>query len=212
MAQVFSQNIVEVVIKHLLLAGREAYNVLHVWNDEAQGNDESKARDVLDNWQDHIMNLMGADVVLQGAAWVSLDPDDNNMGELAPDPAKRTVGAAGADTLPPNSALHVRKFTSARQRGQRHGRMFLAGVPRAHVFDDGTLNGDFLTTAESNVDAFLNGVNDTADPIGGSSYLAVLNTTPESRIKGGPPVTLTSRKVTSLAVDSRIASQRDRLR
>ncbi len=211
MAQIFAQNIIEVAIRHEY-GGRPAVNVLHVFNDEGTSSDADTARDVLDNWQDHVLDLMDSDVSLIGASWRSLDPDDTNQGDLAPDPAKPVVGAGGGDGMPPNVAFLVKKHTANRQRGQRDGRMFLVGVPRAQIFENGSINSTFVATAGAALGDFLSGVNDAGAIYDQGQYLAVLNTTPASRVPGGPPVTLTHRMVNQLTLDPLVSTQRDRLR
>lgn len=210
MARIFAQNVAEMAIEHTY-GGREAVNVLHFVNDEGALSDEAKARDVLNNWQEHIMALLDSQVTLTGARWRSLDPDDTNQGELAPDPAKQVTGLFNGTGLPANSALLVKKVTNNRQRGQRDGRMFLVGVA-AQVAETGLLQTAYLNQIQTALDTFLDDVNDDAFGVGGGSGLVVLNTTPASRLPGGPPQTLSYRTVSALLIDPRIASQRDRLR
>ena len=211
MAIIYAQDVFEIAMHHEH-AGRPVVNVLHIANDEGAQSDASKARDVLNNWQDHMISHQDDNLVLVGCTWRSLDPDDTNQGEISLDPAKPTVGAYAGMGAPPNVALLIKKVTANRQRGQRDGRMFLGGVPVGTFGQGGDVLPDYRAAKQTACDAFLDGVNDDQWGVGGGSGLVVLNTTPESRTAGSLPVTLTWRPVTSLIVDSTLSTQRDRLR
>lgn len=211
MARIFAQNVTEIAIKGKY-AGRPVVNVLHYVNDEAAVNDADKARDILNNWQDHVMDGVTQQYVLDGADWRSLDPDDTNQGTLTPDTVKATQGAGAGPGTSPNVAFLVRKITNSRQRGQRNGRMYLAGVAESAITEAGNLAAAHQTAFQGYLDSFLAGVNDDVFGPGGGSGLVVLNTTPESRIAGTQPVTLTYRTVSALVLDSKAATQRERMR
>lgn len=211
MAIVFVENGIEIALRgeH---SGRPVVNVLHFANDEGAQSDAAKMQDVVNNWQDHMMEFLDAAYTFLGADWRSLDPDDLNQGTIAPDTAKRTAGALTGQALPPNVAFLVKKVTNNRQRGQRDGRMFLAGVPAAVVGEAGDITPGNVTEYQGYLDLFLDGVNDDAWGAGGGSGLIVLNTTPASRMPGTQEVTLTYRSVSSLVLDAKVSTQRDRLR
>ena len=211
MAEIYVQNGSEIAIK-ATYAGREVVNVLHFVNDEAAVSDADKARDILNAWQGQVMSVLDQSYVLTGAVWRSLDPDDTNQGTLAPDNTKPLTGWKTGTGSHPGVAMLVKKVTNNRQRGQRDGRMFLAGVPAVNVQESGALTSDLLGEANTAMAAFLDAVNDDAFGVGGGSGLIVLNTTPESRLPGSTPVTLGYRTVGSLVVDPKVATQRDRLR
>lgn len=211
MAIIYADQVTELAIE-ATYAGRPVVNVLHFVNDESAVNDATKAKDFLDNWQDHIVGGFDQALTLTGARWRSLDRDDLNQGTLTLDQAKPLGGSVAGTGAPPNVALLVKKQTENRQRGQRDGRMFLAGVPGANLFDDGSLSGAFRTSMQTRMNDFLNGVNDTDISQAAWSGLVVLNTTPASRLPGSGEVDLTYRRVSALTVDAKVASQRDRLR
>jgi hypothetical protein len=211
MAIVYAENIIEIAIR-ATYAGRPHVNVLHVFNDETGGSDLSKVQDVRDNWQDHVLDILGDGYVLEDFAWRSLDPDDQNLGTLAVNATKPTAGAGSGAQSPPNVTYLVHKRTDNRPRGRRDGRIFLSGVPEANVDADGSVASGALTSANTALASFLSGVNDSGFTMGSGSYLAVLETTPASRAPGAVPVTIEHRPVTLLELDTRVATQRDRLR
>lgn len=211
MATVYADQVSEMAII-ATYAGRPVVNVLHYFNDESTVNDAAKARNILDNWQDHIMGFLSNQYSLQQAVWRSLDRDDLNQGTLAPNAAKRLAGLSAAQGAPPQVAYLVRKVTQNRQRGQRDGRIFLAGVPEDSVGPDGMISNTQVTNITTGINNFLNGVNDGGSAFTGASGLVVLNTTPASREKGPQEVDLTFRKVIGLQIDTKVSTQRDRLR
>lgn len=211
MAIIYADQVTEIAMIHDA-DGIPFVNVLHFYNDEQTNTDEEKARDFVDNWQDHIVPRMDGRAAFTGANWRSLDRDDLNQGFMAPDPAKPMGGTVTGQGAPPNVAILVKKITNNRQRGQRDGRIFWGPAPIDSVTETGDLNATWRNSFQTDWDDFLSGVNDNDFGVGGGSGLVVLNTTPESRIKGGQEVDLTYRTVSALVVDPRAASQRDRLR
>jgi hypothetical protein len=212
MAIVYAQNIIELAFVGVY-AGRPHVNVLHVHNDEGSQSDAAKARDVLNNWQDHIVGLpWSSSFGITELQWRSIDPDDANAGTLAPDPAKPVTGTYTGTSLPPNVTALIKKRTDNRPRGRRDGRFYISGVPEIWVRDDGTVEPDAQATVQTGLDAFVSGVNDDVFGVGGGSGLAVLETTAASRMPGTQPVTINWRPVTGLQVDRVVATQRDRVR
>jgi hypothetical protein len=211
MARIYAQDVIECAIRGVY-NGIDVVNVLHFRNDEASVNDSDKARDVLNNWQDHILEMVSNTYTVVGMDWRSLDPDDNNAGTLAPDTAKPVTGTHTSAPSSPNVALLVHKRTAGRGRGQRDGRIFLAGVIETIVDGKGDIEAQYLSPLQTSANEFLSGVNDSGFAGASGSGMIVLNTTPESRLPGTQPVTLTYRAVTALQVDGKVATQRDRLR
>lgn len=211
MAIVYAQNIVEIAVI-ATLAGRPHVNVLHVHNDEAAKTDQVMVKDFANNWQDHLMSLVSTEYVLQSFDWRSLDPDDTNVGSLLPDPSKPAIGQIAGDVETPNTSYLIHKKTANRPRGRSDGRMYLGGVPSVNTFGNGTLTTTWQATMNAKLQLFVDGVSDDAFGVGGGSGLAVLETTPASRTPGTVPVTLTWRAVTAMVTDTRVGSQRDRLR
>lgn len=211
MAIVYSQDVVEIAVV-AELAGRPHVNVMHIKNDEGSQSDVAKVRDFANNWQDHMLGFISIEYVLKSFEWRSLDPDDSNVGTLAPDAAKNVTGLVAGDVESPNVSLLIHKRTLNRPRGRRDGRLFLGGVPTIHTFANGNLTTTLTDAANTALTAFVDGVNDTAWAGGAGGGLVVLETTPASRVPGTTPVTIGSRAVIQMVCDTRAATQRDRLR
>lgn len=213
MAIVYSDNIIEIAVIQSY-AGRPAVNVWHMWFSPEGGSDTKTAvvEDFRDNWQDHIMLFQDNGVSIQRFEWRSLDQNDNEVGIVLPDSGKRLVGGQATPGAPPNVAVLLKKGTDSRPRGRRDGRAYIVGVAEDSIGEDGSLTGSLFTTMQTEAAAFYNGISDTATFPSGDRYPAVLETTPASRAPGSTPVVIGSRRVTSITVDPKVATQRERLR
>lgn len=216
MAIVFSDNVIEIAViqSH---AGRPVVNVWHMSHTQelTGGDKESVVRDFANNWQDHILDIQVQELDLIEFQWRSLDPGDSTVGTLSPDPAKSISGQNTAPPASPNVALLVEKRTNNRPRGRSDGRCYLAGVGEGFIDAAGALTPAMVTLANSTLAAFYNGISDSGTVVGGwdgDSFPVVLETTAASRAPGTQPVTINSRRVTSLVIDPVAATQRERMR
>lgn len=118
-------------------------------------------------------------------------------------------GAATSDPLPQNCAVLVRKRTGLGGREGR-GRMYVPGLPEAQCNEAGVIGSGYLSTLAGEWIGYLAYLSTAASGSGATAekpcHMYILHTAPQ--IGGAPAPTL----VTSLAVDSRIATQRGRLR
>lgn len=220
MAITYSPLVIEVAVIQTI-HGQPAVNVLHqrAVDETWPKSPAAMARDVANNWQDHVIVNQTDNTALLRFEWRSIDPDDNQTGVILPDPAKNVTGTQPAPAAPPNVAYLVRKPTASRPRGRRDGRMYLTGVHEGAVDGAGIVETVFRNAVQENLDNFYNGVSDTGTFTNNGHYPVVLETTPASRLtkkeNGGvepPPQTIGSRRVTGFKIDSMVATQRDRLR
>jgi hypothetical protein len=177
-------------------------------------SDEEVVRDFANNWQDHMLANLSQQYVLEAFNWLSLDPDDNNVGTLQPDPAKAVTGLETNITAPPNVAILIHKNTDNRPRGARDGRSYMGGVPENLVGANGVVDPGFVAEWNAGLQLFLDGISDDITIGAGTSrqHPVVLETTPASRAPGINEVLVNAREVTSLTLDGLAATQRDRLR
>lgn len=213
MAVVYSDNVIEisVVMSH---SSMPTTNVWHMWFDAELGTDTMTdvVGDFRDNWQDHIMNMLTDNVTVDEFRWLSLDEGRPGAGSIAPDPLKPLIGGLETPSMPPNVAQLVKKNTSDRPRGRRDGRSYLPGVAELSVDAQGLFGAPDLAGRNGWLADFYNGISDTSGSGSGDRYPCVLETTALSRDPDAPPQTIGSRRVTSLTMDPRVATQRDRLR
>lgn len=122
----------------------------------------------------------------------------NDGGDVRIDGSSAPVaGAAAGEPLPQNCAVLFRKNTAAGGRRNR-GRFYVPGPPEASVDKAGLLSGAYMTTCQAAGTAILNDVTGTAEAEG----LVLFHDT--------APFTPTA--ITALEPQSRIATQRRRLR
>lgn len=211
MAIVFSDNILELAFEHTY-GGRPAVNVWHIGYDLSWSGADlvDIVDDARNNWQDHILDMLVADVIFTGVTWRNLDPGASQVGFVSPDSGRQTTGALGVSGAPPNVALLVHKHTDDRPRGRRDGRSFLVGVTDADITAAGILGAPYKAVLDAALVQFYDGISDLS--LAAARWPAVLETTVASRTKGPQQVTIGSRRVTSLSLDSKVATQRDRLR
>lgn len=210
MAIIFSDNVTEVAVQHLV-SGRPSVNVLHVKTDTLLGDfdPEETARDLLDNWQDHLMALMTDNVSLTGCAFRSLDEGSGASGFLLPDDTKPSNGGQEGNASPPNVAWLVRKEVTNRARSERNGRMYIAGVEEDGVSAAGMVVGDYPTLWSDALEDFLSGVN---GGVLAANRLVVLTIPKAARVKGDAEFTVGTNDVSRLVLDPMVATMRKRLR
>ena len=137
---------------------RPVVNVLDMRRETGGGSWTTIVRDVMDNWQDEILDLLMNNYQFTGAHYIELETG-GEVGDLAPDPAKHTSGQRAGEAAPPNTALLVHK-QSARHRGVRTGRWYLAGIDEAGTDENGGVSGSLLADWATTLAAFWSGVDD----------------------------------------------------
>lgn len=116
-------------------------------------------------------------------------PSGSKSGSLA--------GTAGGLADSPNVALLVQKNTAFGGRAGR-GRSYIPGVPTGHINEDGSLTSTYRDAMQLVIDDFY-------------AKVAVQPMTPVLLHGLGSPLTVPT-EITSVTVDSRVATQRRRLR
>lgn len=161
---------------------------------------------VLDRWVADFMPDLANNYSVGHVSWTDLDTVDGFVGEYEY-PGGATGSEAAASTTP-NVALLVHKVIGSHTRGQKPGRMYIAGLTEAAVGEDGVIAGDFaadLNTWRGNVEqegALL-------DPSWESKMVVVHGAGGEA-VDG--VITGTYSTITNLVQDARCATMRRRLR
>lgn len=193
-----ADNVTEVAIKGHWTNGHQIVNVLHVQREEDDAAES--ARDVLNNWQDDVMETMANNYVLDGCHFRDRNEEDGVVGDLSPDPAKRLAGATTGAYTPPNVALLVKK-QAILHAGQRPGRLYIPGMPEGSVNEDGVVDAAYITGNQPSFNNFLSGLSGA-----GSNQLVIVHFTGPDDASGS--VT----EVTALPIQPVVATQRRRLR
>lgn len=157
--------------------------------------------DLFNLYANNLLTGQAADVTLVGVTVYVGQDGGLPLVFTSDEPA--VAGSGGADSLPPNSAVLVRKRTdSAGRRGR--GRMYLPGVPRGQVFDTGLLNTTYVSNLQLEATAFHEAL--TALPGGRLYPPVVLHRSEGAGVEPAPT------PITHFIVEDRIATQRRRLR
>jgi hypothetical protein len=169
------------------------------------------ANELLEIWADFIAPFSTA-LTYSGVNYVDMDSAEGTVGYVG-----WPVEVTGDDSeaaFPGNVAVRFNKSSTGFQRGQRAGRMYIAGGIENWTLSlsPNTLTGAVQTSLQASADAFmaaLDGPFDDGDGGTFSTQLMVVHTTratPES-----DPVFSGATVVSSLVIQSRLASQRRRL-
>jgi hypothetical protein len=197
-----ADNVTEVVIDGRWTNLRPIVTVLHVRRME--DNPLQSARDVLNNWQDHIMPQLPNNYTLNGARFVDKESIAGQAGLILPDVAKAVVGGDARATSAPNTATLVRK-NIAGVVGRRAGRMYLPPTAESAESEDGILDAATVAQLNTALASFFAGL--SSGGVGEiDNELAVVHKVPATT--GFSPVSI----VTGLAVDALVATMRRRIR
>lgn len=195
-----SSGVTEIAIDGLWTNNHHVVNVLQATHGADVGP-AAVARDVLNNWQDHIVyGVMANNYVLQGARYRYRQDVDGETGYLAPNPSKQITGTGTAVTSPPNVAMLVHKRISTTS-GRRAGRMYLPPPGEVEIDEDGRLGTAIVAAVTTQLNLFFDGVDDSTE----ARLVVVHGTGVDS---GDKPHS----DVTSLTLDPIVATQRRRLR
>lgn len=209
-----------------VFSGREVVNILDMRIDTTgTGTDRidaiiDQAKVIIESVTDHLTPVQTNDLTYNSVSWVDLDEDDGSTGETSEGNGAVTWPDAGNITTgptPSNVAVLVTKETT-RLRGHRNGRMYLCGVPEADSNDaaPNDLGGGALTSWQTAVDDFLASINQDGGSPDYDSRLCVVHILTRGPVvppaELGPPLTGDSRDVEALVVQTRLATQRRRLR
>lgn len=151
---------------------------------------EVAAEKAHDAWADNLAPLMTADITLQRTLCKFGPNSTGNFGEYA----ENVVGEAGGSQASPQVTWLAKKTTGVGGRSGR-GRMFIPGITDATVAIDGTISGANVAGATVKTRAFLAQLETNDIPM---TILHKLSSDPDD--------------VTDLVIDSRVATQRRRVR
>lgn len=162
---------------------------------------------IIDAWVDNIATYVSESCVLNSVDWTDLNSADGSVGQRIVT-SNNTLPEAGfveSPALTGNNAALVTKRT-ARSRGTRNGRLYHTGLAENQIIDN-HLGPGTQVNLQGSYNGFLSDINDTgAIPVNLSRQMVVVHTT------GPNPTTGTWSAVEELVVESRLATQRRRLR
>lgn len=149
------------------------------------------------------------DVVLSSVL-VKLSPDETGASGLE---SANVPGTQNVTSMPPNVSFLVHKNTADGGRRGR-GRAFIPGVPEASVDDSGVVAGAVITAISSALTSFRTTLEASDLPLfleHDRSYTWIIDGGQPRRVPSGPAAPVPT-PITTLSLDSRVATQRRRLR
>jgi hypothetical protein len=180
-----------------------------------------QAEQIVSAWVDHINPRLVLNYVATSVSWLDLNSLNGSTGNTVvgfgtdmPDAGNSTAGPA-----PGNVALRVLRNTVA-VRGQRQGRMYLAGMSENEtgVGSPNNVEAANVTAWNTQLGLFLNAINQDSisNGLDYDSFLSVLHTR-VNKVNPADPSTWVlvyegASIVTSLSLDPTVGSQRRRLR
>lgn len=207
-------------MQHTCGTGRPADCVVDVSLDEFAGSRDSAVAGliplVIAAWQDNMLATMGNFCTFIGCRYLDLDSISGTGGFHAPVGGHPTTGGVTDQGSTPSTAWLIHK-TCAHTRAQKAGRMYVPGPTEGNVNTDGTIASAMLSTVNTKVGAFLNAVGaGTFYPPATTAWRVVHVTghtgTAVPGYPNGYPNSWNSTDVNSVSCDTRVATQRRRLR
>lgn len=209
------------------MAGRNVANILDMQIDttgtpgDRPDAIDAVAGDILNNWSDHIIISLVDDYVAQSVSWLDLDEANGPTGSRSTT-SETTWPEAGPSVsapLPSNVSVLVKKQIVG-ARGRRNGRMYLTGFSEGLTpeGDGNTVDPATRAALDTRLASFLSGINDAEGPfIAVQRQLVVVHTSVATDGSGNPvpgadPVYEGYSPVQTLTCDTRLATQRRRLR
>lgn len=216
---IVAPTIVRFSFQHSNPTGRPTHCIMDVSMDEEGVSRTDALADmtgpVVQAWQDKMMPVLFTDLTFFGARWIDLDTLDSSSGFQPPIAGHPTTGAVSSTQLAPNTALLVHKVCG-HTRSQRNGRMFFPSVQETVVDNAGIVLPAHKTAVETAFNNFRVAVEGITVVPGASFALRVVHVDgheePVPPATTGRPNAWSSSDITSFSVDSRVATQRRRLR
>lgn len=122
-------------------------------------NIATKAKDIADNWVDHMIPNLTSAYTFEGVGWTDLNSANGSTGQVAPTGGP-AVGALGADSQPPQATLLVTKVEGTRSRGTRPGRWYLSAVRDSDIDNNGIVSPTWRLQIDGALEDFRQGVED----------------------------------------------------
>jgi hypothetical protein len=175
---------------------------------------------ILDKWWARFGSVVTSEFTFQSVSWVDLNSATGVVGQISTTPTNSLpkTGTGGTGGLAGNTAVLITKMTAS-VRGARSGRMYMAGLPETGTTNGAPnlINSTFLGQFQTAATGFYNDTHLTGG--GPTSYDAAMHVThiltydppvpPHTHKK---PATGEGHPVSSLVVNTVLATQRRRLR
>lgn len=215
-APIVAPTIVRVTYKHLNGSNRAADCVMDISVESVAGLDRPDAvsgliSHVAAPWQDHVLDALSNSVTFLGGSFIDLDSLGGATGTFGPAVGHPTHGSGTSADMTTQVAYLIHKNTAS-HRGQRPGRTYLPGCLESAVDGNGNVTTAQLGTLNTDMAAYLDAINSIT--FGAFSVQPAIRVVHVHKPDKLDPTTWTwsSTDVTSFTADTRVATQRRRLR
>lgn len=168
---------------------------------------------IINEWSDHVLPHVCAPYTASSVSWVDLDEEDGSTGSRTSTSQETwpQVATRSGTPAPANTSVLVTKVGSSR-RGQRNGRLYLAGPPEGEVGTQNLTSG-YQAAIQDSMTSMLGNLNqEDPNEFEYGSYLVIVHTR-DVGTPGNPDIVFTgSSDVSALSVSGTAATQRRRLR
>lgn len=205
--EIVAPTIVRMTMQHMLNGGRPADCISDVSLDEGPASRIDSINELVPAtvtaWQQKIIAGLGSQVTFTGCRWIDLDSLGGQSGFVGPQSGQPTVGGLGGAQLAPQVAALVHK-NCVHSRSQRAGRWYLPGLAESDTDDSGNLVSVALTRIGNITHDYRAQVNALGGPFIATVAMRVVHKT--------GPSSWNSTDIDSFSVDSKVATQRRRVR
>lgn len=207
-----------------VMAGRNIVNIVDQRIDDSAfpgvraASCEIAAEQLLGAWDANLRPFAVNNLSCQSVSWVDLHSSDGSTGTVNTHAAVTwpANGGSAGDPMTSQTAILVHKNTAGSARGQRRGRMYLAGSNDAANSDDSPhlVNTTLVTSLNLALGGFLAALNAPIGEVEGEMVVVHILTRGTPTVPGrlGPPLTGSTTPVSGLTTDAVFATQRRRLR
>lgn len=165
---------------------------------------------VITNYQDKLAAFLHSAYTFTGATWLDID-SLSGVGGFEPAHAGHPVHGADASTLlPPNVCFLVKK-SCGHNRAQRNGRTYFPGVAESNADNAGVVIPATATALSTAFSQFLTAINGMTATAFESVAWRVVHVTGHETDTNRPNA-WSSSDITAVSCDTRVATQRRRLR
>lgn len=210
---IIAPTIVRFSLQHTVTGGRPADVIVDLSLDEIGVPRHDAVATLVpmltDEWQTTMVVQGSGALHYTGCQYIDLDSLGGIRGFQAPNASKPLNGLQGGATAPPNVSWLIHKQCNP-VRGQRNGRMYFPTIPEANAGDDGVIVSTAYNNMQTAINNFRTNVNNFGTALTHEVAWRVVHVV--SHDENGKPDAWNSTDITSVQVDSKVATQRRRLR
>lgn len=170
------------------------------------------AGDIIDAWDQHVLSWVNTGYIADNVSWVDLTSEDGETGSKqdTTDTSWPRDGDSGGDPYAASVAALVTKATSS-ARGQRNGRLFIAGLDESFVSGN-LIDATVAVGIQTELDQFTEALTETGVVATYECFPTVVHTKNTGTVANPVIEYVSNTQISSFRLERRVASQRRRNR